>query len=106
GANVTGLDLSVKVPFDGAGITCGNAIYMPFAEGNFDLILCISLIEHIRQPEDLLKELIRVMKPGGSLYISFPPFCAPNGGHHFSPYHLLGEKTAVALFQKRKWHVD
>jgi len=106
GTNVTGLDLSIKIPIDGAGIIRGNSINMLFAEHNFDMILYLSFIEHICEPENLLKELIRLKKPGGSLFISFPPFYEPNGGHRFSPYHLLGEKTAIGLFRKRKRHVN
>ena len=42
----------------------------PFSAGNFDLVYCSSLIEHIAEPQKLLAEIWRVLRPGGHLYLS------------------------------------
>jgi len=42
---------------------------LPFASLYFDKILCFNVIEHINNQEKAMKELIRVLKPGGTLVI-------------------------------------
>lgn len=65
----------------------------------FDFIYCSSLIEHLRNPDNLLSECWRILKPGGTLFLSFPPFysLALIGGHQFKPFHFFGEKASVFL---------
>lgn len=74
----------------------------PFAANHFDLVYASSLIEHLAAPDKLLLEIHRVLKPGGKLYLSFPPFysLALVGGHNFKPFHLLGEKRAIAIVNR------
>lgn len=71
----------------------------PFESKTFDVIYCSSLIEHVSNPDNLLQESWRVLKPGGILYLSFPPFfsLALVGGHQFKPFHFLGERLSVRL---------
>jgi SAM-dependent methyltransferase len=70
---------------------------LPIGRRTFDLVYCSSLIEHIRNPADLLFDVWRVLKPNGILYLSFPPFysLALIGGHQFKPFHFLGETIAI-----------
>ena len=72
---------------------------LPFANNTIDFIYCSSLIEHIADPNVLLENIWSVLKSGGILYISFPPFYSLSmvGGHQFKPFHLLGEKFAVRI---------
>lgn len=71
----------------------------PFRSGSFDLIYCSSLIEHIADRTTLLTESRRVLRPEGTLFLSYPPFfsLAMVGGHQFKPFHFLGERAAVRL---------
>lgn len=78
----------------------GDAVYLPFKESSFDFIFCASLVEHIPNQYRLLAEIFRVLKRGHTCYLSFPPFYSPVGGHQFKPYHLLGERMAVALSRR------
>ena len=76
----------------------------PFEDNSFDFIFSCSLIEHIKSPEEMLVEIKRVLNPGGYLYLSFPPFYSPVGGHGLKPFHLLGEKISIKMtnfFKKR-----
>ena len=45
---------------------------LPFADGYFDAITCLDLIEHVFEPRVLISEIARVLAPGGSVYIAFP----------------------------------
>ena len=53
-------------------------------EGNqyFDAVLCTEVLEHLPDPVKAIKELTRVLKPGGTLLLT-APFCSFT---HFSPY--------------------
>lgn len=72
---------------------------LPFLDNSFDVVYCSSLIEHVERPTFLLAECYRVLRPGGILYLSFPPFYSLSliGGHQFKPFHLLGERPAIWL---------
>jgi len=47
---------------------------IPVEENRFDLILCSQTLEHVPEPEKVLKELFRVLKPGRSLWLTAPLF--------------------------------
>ena len=76
----------------------------PFEANSFDLIYCSSLIEHLCEPTNMIKESWRVLSSGGHLYLSFPPFysLAMIGGHQFKPFHFLGENLSIKLTNRFK----
>ncbi|HEY0377652.1 MAG TPA: class I SAM-dependent methyltransferase [Pyrinomonadaceae bacterium] len=39
--------------------------HLPFADGRFDLIVCMDVLEHVSDPEKLISEISRCLKPGG-----------------------------------------
>jgi ubiquinone/menaquinone biosynthesis C-methylase UbiE len=47
-----------------------NLEALPFADGEFDLVLCSQVIEHVLDPDLAIGELARVLRPGGTLVIS------------------------------------
>lgn len=50
----------------------GSGEQLPFASNIFDLVLCTQVLEYIPEPQRLLLEIHRVLKPGGSLMLSAP----------------------------------
>ena len=45
---------------------------LPFADGQFDLVVCTETLEHVRDVQLLLSEARRVLEPGGRLAITTP----------------------------------
>lgn len=39
--------------------------HLPFADGRFDLVVCMDVLEHVQDPEKLISEISRCLKPGG-----------------------------------------
>jgi len=52
--------------------TFGHSASLPFPNGTFDLVICHHALEHIENVERTLKEIRRVMKAGGRLFVSVP----------------------------------
>ncbi len=50
----------------------GEAHDLPFADGEFDVVTAMELIEHYEEPEGLLKEWVRVVKLGGRVIVTTP----------------------------------
>lgn len=49
--------------------------------GHFDLALLRDVIEHLDDAEVALRNIGKLLRPGGTLYVTFPPWYSPFGGH-------------------------
>lgn len=52
----------------------GDALALPFADGTFDRVLCSEVLEHIPNDIGAMRELARVLRPGGTMAITVPRF--------------------------------
>lgn len=77
-----------------------SALALPLPSATVDIVFCASLIEHVAEPQVVMSEIERVLKPGGFAYVSFPPYYSPVGGHEFAPFHYLGERLALRLVRR------
>lgn len=50
-------------------------------EQSFDLIICHDVIEHIGDKEEFMSKMSRYLKPDGIVFMSFPAWQMPFGGH-------------------------
>ncbi len=57
---------------------------LPFADQFFDSMGALNVLEHVEQPEEFLRELVRVTRVGGRLVVSSPNFFRVFG---FRDYH-------------------
>ncbi|MCR9247135.1 MAG: class I SAM-dependent methyltransferase [bacterium] len=55
-------------------VLCGSGYELPFKDDAFDLICLFDTIEHIPDDEQALREVRRVLKPGGALFVSVPAY--------------------------------
>ena len=91
GCNVTGVDLSENRIKDAIrffaeqqaqGTFIASDIFLlKGLEHSFDLILCHDVIEHIERKAAFLSGLRHYLKPGGIVFMSFPAWQMPFGGH-------------------------
>ena len=49
--------------------TVGNAYDIPFDDNNFDFVVCNGVLHHLDHPDEALKEIYRVLKPGGLFWL-------------------------------------
>lgn len=55
-----------------AVVEIGDAEHLKFADSQFSTVICTEVFEHLVHPEDTLKEIYRVLQPGGVLIGSTP----------------------------------
>jgi len=74
-SNLTGVDLNPRIkemPFaDQIRYEVADFMATPFPDGSFGAITAISVIEHGFQSERLLREISRLLRPGGYFIASF-----------------------------------
>ncbi len=62
---------------DSAHFLCSKAEYLPFQTDSIDIAVCCEVIEHVDNPHKTIKEIYRVLKPNGLLFLSFPNYYNP-----------------------------
>ncbi len=61
-----------------------SAIDLLFKDNFFDVVVSINAFEHIPDPRQALREIIRCLKPGGFAFLTFDPlYYCDTGGHMF-----------------------
>ena len=80
----------------------GDAMRLFYRDGLFDTVVCFNAFEHIPEPSQALDEMLRVLRPGGYLYLTFDPIWTCDSGSHFYwrvpiPWeHLVSDDNAFA----------
>jgi SAM-dependent methyltransferase len=104
---VTGLDVSEEAirfcASKGLGqVRRGSVCALPFADDSLDLVLATDIIEHVEDDALALREINRVLVPGGHALITVPAFESLWGlqdevSHHLRRYRLRPLTAAVRL---------
>jgi len=78
-----------------------DAENLPIENNSIDFLINIAMLEHVKKPESVVKEIYRIIKPGGKILCYLPfiqPFhAAPND---FQRWTVEGIKTLFSSFNK------
>jgi SAM-dependent methyltransferase len=103
GLKTVGVDLNIDLnyPFPenvDLMLQRGDLTSLAFCKGAFDLVYCYHVLEHVPDPITVLKEIHRVLKPGGVLFIGFP-----NKNRLVS---YIGTSQHASIWDKIKWNLN
>jgi len=105
GAGYLGIDPDVGElsargePADGMVRASGTAL--PVRTGAVDVCYSSNVLEHVDRPWLMADEMVRVTRPGGTVFLSFTPWLSPWGGHETAPWHYLGGHRAARRYTAR-----
>lgn len=70
-----------------------DAYKLPYADGVVDAVFCEAVLEHLEFPETAVKEMYRVLKPGGQIFAATPFLQMYHGyPNHFQNFTLTGHE--------------
>jgi SAM-dependent methyltransferase len=80
---------------------------LPFRDGSFDVVICDNVVDHAESPASIVKELIRILVPGGLLYftvnVHHPVYAVAAGAH--STWNAAGVPLEIGPFADHTVHL-
>ncbi len=73
---------------------------LPFPAAHFDLVTTYQTLEHVRDVRQCLDEMLRVLKPGGVLYVRAPDYSGFFEPHYELPFLAKMNKGIASLYLK------
>ena len=71
---------------------------IPFADASFDVVLCNHVYEHVADPDVLMSEIARVLRPGGKCYFAAGNRLSLIEPHHKLPFLSMLPRPAANLY--------
>ena len=109
---VAGIELSELAAAHARGrelgeVRVGRVESLPWADGSFDLVTCLDVLEHIADDGAALREIRRVTKPGGWLLLTVPAYPSlwsthDEVNHHHRRYRSGDLRRAAS---DASWHL-
>ncbi len=97
---ITGLDLVARPEYEGPFVQADASVSIPFADGEFDLVYCSSVIEHV-PPERRGRLAAEIRRVGRGFFVQTPAFAFPIEPHSLLPLaHWLPRPLA-----RRYWRL-
>ncbi|MEY4938634.1 MAG: hypothetical protein RIQ93_369 [Verrucomicrobiota bacterium] len=96
-ARYVGVDIDTPVTRE---LAAADVFYdgrtLPFADASFDGALCSQVLEHVFTPDDFLREIARVLRPGGTLVLTVPfVWDEHEQPHDFARYSSFGLRALL-----------
>jgi SAM-dependent methyltransferase len=107
---VTGVELSAIAleaarARDVGDVIAGSVLAMDVPDGVFDLAVCLDVIEHLADDRAALRELRRVVAPGGALIVTVPAYQWLWSGHDVANEHFrrYSQRRLLEAAQAAGW---
>ena len=78
----------------------GSAEQLPFRAERFDLVVCTQVLEYVSDPHAAIREMARVLKPGGHLFLSVPSACPTDAAEEYWRFLPSGLRYLLAPFKE------
>jgi SAM-dependent methyltransferase len=115
GARVVGLDLDraalklaqagigmrAEEGAPGGGVLCGDVFRLPFPDAHFDRVICAEVMEHVHDYEGALRELARVLRPGGRMAVTIPTAITEHVYLHLTREYFESPGGHIRIFPPR-----
>lgn len=89
-------------PFPNVDVVA-DAHKLPYADGSVHAIYCEAVIEHLYDPHQAVREIVRVLEPGGLVFAGTPFLYHYHGyPHHYQNFTLQGHEN---LFRRAGFQV-
>jgi SAM-dependent methyltransferase len=81
---------------------------LPFPDNHFDIVFSIAVLEHVKDPDQVMTEALRVCKPSGSVIMNVPNYDSFYEGHYNIPWlpYVFRQKTWAARYVRDVWRRD
>jgi SAM-dependent methyltransferase len=86
------------------GTVIGSGMQLPFRDACLDVCYSSNVLEHVPEPWSMAREMVRVTRPGGTVFISYTVWFGPWGGHETAPWHYLGGARARRRYLEHHGH--
>jgi ubiquinone/menaquinone biosynthesis C-methylase UbiE len=73
---------------------------LPFPNSYFDFVASYQTLEHVQNVEKCLSEMVRVLKPGGVIFLQAPDYTGTYEGHYRLPWLPLFPKQIARIYLK------
>ena len=85
----------------------GDGETLPLKSKSFDVVICMDTLEHIKNDSKVIKELFRILQPGGFAFISVPSLQILWSKHDVSVGHFrrYEKKQLINLFEKESFEI-
>jgi ubiquinone/menaquinone biosynthesis C-methylase UbiE len=78
-------------------VLAGDAESLPWDSETFDFVICIEVIRNLRSADQAIREMARVLKPGGLAFVTAAPLLSLNG---YALLNAVTSRVAVPTFAK------
>ena len=85
---------------------CRDAADTGLPAESFDTVIMNDAMEHVADPAAVLAECARLLRPGGRLFVNFPPYYHPYGAHLSDRiavpwvHMLFSQRTLIAVYER------
>lgn len=87
--NLVNLNLDLFANVD----VVADAYQLPYSSGAVDAIYCEAVLEHLEFPDEAVKEMFRVLRPGGQVFAATPFLQLFHGyPNHYQNFTLVGHE--------------